>query len=167
MLRLLLRLAAFSALVAAGVTLLVPKDAYRLDMAWAQGQPPPRAPAPAPAAPPSATPAPLPPLQQGTAAPRPLPASPFETMSRMTLEANFGGPLRDTVIQRLRDPIDGTVCYLYLPISVPHGPPLDDGMVRYGANPVGSISCVGASPAQPTAQRAPAQSTAPAPPVRR
>ena len=59
----------------------------------------------------------------------------------MAVEGNFAGPLRDTLIQRLRDPNDGTVCYLYLPISVTHGPPQEDGIVRYGANGIGSISC--------------------------
>lgn len=73
---------------------------------------------------------------------KPLPQSPYHALARMALEANYAGPLADTIIQRWRDPVDGTICYLYLPISVPHGSPLEDGMVRYGANPVGSISCV-------------------------
>ena len=58
------------------------------------------------------------------------------------MEAQYGGPLQDTLIQRLRDPIDGTICYLYLPIAVHHTPPgKETGYVEYGANSVGSISC--------------------------
>ena len=68
----------------------------------------------------------------------------------MSVEANYAGPLADTLIQRLRDPLDGTICYLYLPISVPHGPALEDGIVRYAANPIGSISCL---PGQTAAAR--------------
>src|SRR5688572_12222849 len=43
-------------------------------------------------------------------------------LPKMILERQFAGPLQDTVIQRLRDPVDGTICYLYLPISAPHSP---------------------------------------------
>ena len=71
----------------------------------------------------------------------------------MLLERQFAGPLQDTVIQRLRDPVDGTICYLYLPISAPHSPPTATGFVQYGPNIIGSINCV---PAPPNA-------TAPAP----
>jgi hypothetical protein len=45
------------------------------------------------------------------------------------------------VIQRLRDPVDGTICYLYLPISAPHSPAGATGFVQYGNNIIGSISC--------------------------
>ena len=38
-------------------------------------------------------------------------------LPRMQLERQFAGPLRDTVVQRWRDPADGTICYIYLPIS--------------------------------------------------
>ncbi|MGH6740117.1 MAG: hypothetical protein ACREDY_13990, partial [Bradyrhizobium sp.] len=60
---------------------------------------------------------------------------------RFRLEGQYAGPLRDTTIQRWRDPVDGTVCYIYLPIAVPHsaGPP---GLVQYGQADIGSISCV-------------------------
>ena len=60
----------------------------------------------------------------------------------MVLERQFAGPLRDTVIQRLRDPVDGTICYLYLPISAPHSPTQSSGFVQYGSNTVGSINCL-------------------------
>ena len=59
---------------------------------------------------------------------------------RLQLEGQFPGPLRDTVVQRWRDPVDGTICYVYLPIAVPHsaGPP---GLVQYGQAAIGSLSC--------------------------
>ncbi len=46
------------------------------------------------------------------------------------------------MIQRWRDPIDGNVCYTYLPVVVQHSPPTAQGLVQYGSNTVGSISCV-------------------------
>jgi hypothetical protein len=60
----------------------------------------------------------------------------------MQLERQFAGPLQDTLIQRLRDPVGGTVCYLYLPISVAHSPTTSTGFVQYGPNTIGSINCV-------------------------
>lgn len=63
-------------------------------------------------------------------------------LPKMVLERQFAGPLQDTVIQRLRDPIDGTVCYLYLPISAPHSPTTATGFVQYGPNIIGSINCM-------------------------
>ena len=57
------------------------------------------------------------------------------------------GPLKDTVIQRWRDPNTGVLCNIYLPVVVQHLPPLENGMVHYGANGTGTISCV-----QPKAQ---------------
>jgi hypothetical protein len=58
----------------------------------------------------------------------------------MRLEAQFPGPLKDTTVERWRDPVDGSVCYIYLPIAVEHseGP---NGLVQYGAANIGSISC--------------------------
>jgi hypothetical protein len=73
----------------------------------------------------------------------------------MVLERQFAGPLQDTVIQRLRDPVDGTICYLYLPISAPHSPTTANGFVQYGSNTIGSINCV------------PGPVVAPAPPRRK
>ncbi|HXO71446.1 MAG TPA: hypothetical protein VN838_20980 [Bradyrhizobium sp.] len=67
-------------------------------------------------------------------------------MPRMQLERQFAGPLQDTVIQRWRDPVDGTICYLYLPISVQHTPTTATGFVQYGPNSIGSINCIPPNP---------------------
>jgi|SRR5215470_6966438 len=69
----------------------------------------------------------------------------WEQMPRMQLERQFAGPLKDTIVQRWRDPTDGTICYLYLPISAQHSPPQTGGYVQYGANTIGSISCMAAT----------------------
>ncbi len=66
----------------------------------------------------------------------------WATLPKMVRERQFAGPLQDTVIQRLRDPVDGTVCYLYLPISAPHSPTTATGFVQYGPNVIGSINCL-------------------------
>jgi len=58
----------------------------------------------------------------------------------MRLEAEFPGPLKDTTIERWRDPVDGSICYIYLPIAVAHGEG-PNGLVQYGAANIGSISC--------------------------
>jgi hypothetical protein len=52
----------------------------------------------------------------------------------MQLERQFAGPLQDTLVQRWRDPADGTICYIYLPITAEHSPPTQSGYVQYGAN---------------------------------
>jgi hypothetical protein len=62
-------------------------------------------------------------------------------IGRMQLQVQYMGPLRDTVIQRWRDPLDGTVCYIYLPVIVQHGAG-PNNLVQYGANSIGSISCL-------------------------
>jgi hypothetical protein len=89
----------------------------------------------------------------------------------MQLERQFAGPLQDTIIQRWRDPADGTICYIYLPITAQHSPPAQSGYVQYGANTIGSITCM-APPAAPTAaaqrknaagQRTPSNSPEPLP----
>ena len=83
------------------------------------------------------------PLQSVPVASQPIPT--HLQLPRMQVVAQYGGPLQDTLIQRLRDPIDGTTCYLYLPIAVHHTPPgAETGYVEYGANTVGSISCFAA-----------------------
>lgn len=73
------------------------------------------------------------------------PAKPAQSgapqLGRMQLQAQYAGPLRDTLIQRWRDPVDGTICYIYLPIIVRHGDGAN-GLVQYGANSIGSISCL-------------------------
>ena len=83
----------------------------------------------------------------------------------MQLERQFAGPLQDTLIQRWRDPADGTVCYIYLPITAPHSPPNASGFVQYGANTIGSISCAIAPPAAAPAPK-PAPAARPNPPAR-
>jgi hypothetical protein len=80
----------------------------------------------------------------------------WTNLPKMVLERQFSGPLQDTVIQRLRDPIDGTVCYLYLPISAPHSPTTSTGFVQYGPNGIGSVSCM-------PGRAGPAPTPAPAP----
>jgi hypothetical protein len=77
-------------------------------------------------------------VSAGTAPAKPLPRP---ALPRMKLEAQYAGPLQDTIIQRLRDPVDGTICYVYLPIAVKHEPS-PTGFVQYGSNAIGSISCV-------------------------
>lgn len=76
----------------------------------------------------------------------------WSKLPRMQIERQFAGPLQDTVIQRLRDPVDGTVCYIYLPISAPHTPTTATGFVQYGPNVIGSINCFPSTP-PPTAPR--------------
>ena len=93
-------------------------------------------------APPAAQPAPSAPPAQKIQA-----TGEWQKLPKMVLERQFAGPLQDTVIQRWRDPIDGTLCYIYLPISAPHSPPTASGFVQYGANTIGSISCTPAAPA--------------------
>jgi len=73
------------------------------------------------------------------AAPGSAPAKPI--LPRMQLQAQYAGPLQDTIIQRWRD-ADGIVCFVYLPIAVHHSAPAPSGYVEYGANAIGSISCV-------------------------
>jgi hypothetical protein len=68
-------------------------------------------------------------------------ASP-QSIGRWELQAQFSGPLKDTIVQRWRDPGTGILCYIYLPVVVQHAPPLQNGVVHYGANGTGSISCV-------------------------
>jgi hypothetical protein len=86
----------------------------------------------------------------------------WSKLPRMELERQFAGPLQDTIIQRWRDPVDGTICYIYLPITAQHSPPTQSGYVQYGANTIGSISCIntatgGASGSDARRKAAPAQ----------
>jgi hypothetical protein len=76
----------------------------------------------------------------------------WEQLPRMQLERQYAGPLKDTIVQRWRDPADGTVCYIYLPISAQHSQPAAGGYVQYGPNTIGSISCMPA-PASPRPRR--------------
>jgi hypothetical protein len=86
--------------------------------------------------------------QQQPASP---PPSEWAKMPRMQLERQFAGPLQDTIVQRWRDPVDGVVCYIYLPVTAAHSTPMQSGYVQYGANTIGSISCMPAPPPANTA----------------
>src|SRR5580704_16032395 len=74
-------------------------------------------------------------------APAPAPAQPpqseWSKLPRMQLERQFAGPLQDTIVQRWRDPVDGMICYIYLPITAAHTAPMANGFVQYGANAIG------------------------------
>ncbi|MGE0804765.1 MAG: hypothetical protein AB7L76_04365 [Burkholderiaceae bacterium] len=59
----------------------------------------------------------------------------------MSLSRQFAGPLPETAIQRFVDPETGVLCYLYTPYRVPHERN-ESGVLIYGANTIGSISCV-------------------------
>ena len=63
-------------------------------------------------------------------------------LQQMDLQGQYAGPLKDTIIQRWRDPQSGMICYIYLPMMVHHTKPLANGLVEYGANHIGTISCV-------------------------
>jgi len=76
-----------------------------------------------------------------SAQPAQQPSGEWAKLPRMQLERQFAGPLQDTLIQRWRDPVDGTACYMYLPITAAHSPPAQGGFVQYGANVIGTISC--------------------------
>src|SRR5882724_9699733 len=95
--------------------------------------------------------------QQQQPSPQQQQPTAWSQLPRMQLERQFAGPLQDTVIQRWRDPADGTVCYIYLPISAPHSLPTAAGYVQYGSSSIGSISCSVAPPAPvaPVAQQPP------------
>jgi len=80
----------------------------------------------------------------------------WSKLPRMFLERQFAGPLQDTIVQRWRDTADGTICYIYLPISAAHSAPTQAGFVQYGANTIGSISCMAAPAAPATPAKKPA-----------
>jgi hypothetical protein len=91
--------------------------------------------------------------------PQQPPQGAWAQLPHMQLERQFAGPLQDTIIQRWRDPVDGTVCYIYLPITAQHSPPTGSGYVQYGANTIGSISCV--APPRPPAAAPPNAAASP------
>ncbi|MCX5576906.1 hypothetical protein [Kaistia terrae] len=93
-----------------------------------------------------------PPVQQPAQTPR------WDGLPLMKLEAFYRGPLMDTVIQRWRDPVDGSICYIYMPISAEHSQTPNSPYVQYGANQIGSISCFAQPMAAPAVAPAPAQS---------
>ena len=80
-------------------------------------------------------------LAQQNKPPAAAPQSQWAKLPRMQLVRQFAGPLQDTIIQVWRDPADGVLCYIYLPITVQHSAPVQSGYVQYGANTLGSISC--------------------------
>jgi hypothetical protein len=83
-------------------------------------------------------------------------------MPRMQLERQFAGPLQDTIVQRWRDPADGSICYIYLPITAQHSPAVANGYVQYGPNAIGSISCF-AAPSTGKGAASPGRASAPPP----
>lgn len=91
--------------------------------------------------------------------------SQWANLPRMQLERQFAGPLQDTVVQRWRDPVDGSVCYIYLPITAQHTPPTASGYVEYGANVIGSISCFAGAAAPSAVAQAPKRPAAAAAPA--
>ncbi len=92
--------------------------------------------------------------QQPQQQPPPQPSE-WAKLPRMQLERQFAGPLQDTVVQRWRDPVDGMICYIYLPISAAHSAPTPSGYVQYGANTIGSISCLAPPEAASSSKRPP------------
>jgi hypothetical protein len=107
----------------------------------------------------ASTPAAAPPAQ-----PRLVPPQ-HAALPRMQVQAVYSGPLQDTVIQRLRDPVDGTICYVYSAIAVHHTPPSNEtGYVEYNANSIGSISCYAPTVTVRVAPPAPTRPAAPAAP---
>ncbi len=63
------------------------------------------------------------------------------TLPALTLSKQFAGPLPDTAVQRFIDSETGVVCYLYTPYTVINTRD-ESGRIVYGANNIGSISCV-------------------------
>ena len=90
-------------------------------------------------------------LPPAASAQQPATAPAWSQLPRMQLERQYAGPLQDTIIQRWRDSADGTVCYLYLPITASHSQAQDSGYVQYGPNTIGSISCVAPTNPPPAA----------------
>ena len=88
----------------------------------------------------------------------------WERMPHMQLEAEYAGPMKDTTIQRWRDPGLNVVCYLYLPFTAQHSPPTATGYVQYGANTIGSISCLPVLASAPPKPPGPAPSAKVPPP---
>lgn len=70
-----------------------------------------------------------------------------QALPAMKLDAQFRGVFQDTVIQRWIDPQTGVMCYLYIPVKVPNQKQ-PDGLAVYGANTLGSLSCVPPVPAR-------------------
>lgn len=113
---------------------------------------------PGPAAPPAQ------PAQQQQAQQQEAQPPAWDSFPTMLLERVYRGPLRDTIIQRWRDPADGTVCFLYIPISAPLLQPQPGSpYVQYGPNMIGSVSCVHPTQVVQIIQPVPQQGPGPAP----
>ena len=85
----------------------------------------------------------LPAFSSGPAQAQQPAAQSWESFPTMILEQVYRAPLRDTVIQRWRDPVNSVICYLYVPISTPFAPAQPGNtFVQYGPNNIGGISCV-------------------------
>jgi hypothetical protein len=65
-------------------------------------------------------------------------------LPRMVIQQRFAGPFPGTEIDRWRDPLDGTVCYIYFP-TVVRRTQAPAGYFDYGSNAIGSISCLSAA----------------------
>lgn len=95
------------------------------------------------------------------------PSSQWQELRPFVVERVFRGPLRDTLVQRLRDPVDGSTCFIYLPMSAAVA--AQGQFLVYGPNAIGSISCFGPAhviqlqqaPAPSAAQPQPAAPAAP------
>lgn len=112
----------------------------------------------------------LPAFSSGPAQAQQPAAQGWDSFPTMILEQVYRAPLRDTVIQRWRDPVNSVICYLYVPISTPFAAAQPgNAFVQYGPNHIGSISCVNPTqlvqiaPATPEPARPAAPAPAPAP----
>ncbi|HEV7455729.1 MAG TPA: hypothetical protein VGN96_03055 [Roseococcus sp.] len=108
----------------------------------------------APASPPA-------PAAGQAAQPAQAPSNQWQELTPMVVERVFRGPLRDTLVQRLRDPVDGATCFIFLPMSA--GVTGQGQFLVYGPNTIGSISCF--APAQ-VIQLQPLAPPPPPPPAR-
>ena len=70
---------------------------------------------------------------------QPAAAAPLQ---HMELQGPIRRPAQGHRVQRWRDTDTGTICYIYLPVIVQHSPQMPNGLVQYGANGIGSISCL-------------------------
>lgn len=75
---------------------------------------------------------------------QPSSAAGTQALPRMQIVQQYAGPFPDTLIQKLYDPQSGVLCYLYIPVKVANAQ--DQGIAVYGANTIGSISCLQSAP---------------------
>jgi hypothetical protein len=107
-----------------------------------------------------------PPPAQQSQQPAAEPPVVWERLPRMLLQQQYAGPLKDTLIQRWRDPETNLICYVYLPFIAAHSTPSPNAYVQYGPNVIGSISCLSppAEATRPTAAAKPAPAAKPSHP---